>query len=199
MTNNRLNVLSPEIKQYLIVTGNYWVFTLTDGALRMLVVLHFHELGYSPLSIALRFLFYEFFGVITNLIGGWLGARIGLGRIMHIGLALQVVALSMLLVPDGLLTVIWVMAAQAISGIAKDLNKMSAKSSIKLLVPAEEENKLFRWVALLTGSKNTLKGIGFFMGGALLAVGIANILIIVQMSMIRRFWNQSIGHDDDDD
>ncbi len=160
--------VSSSIQQYLIITGNYWAFTLTDGALRMLIVLHFHELGYSPLSIALLFLFYELFGVITNLVGGWLGARLGLNRTMHIGLALQIAALSMLLVPSSLLTVTWVMAAQALSGIAKDLNKMSAKSAIKLLVPANAQGMLFKWVALLTGSKNTLKGVGFFLGGILL-------------------------------
>ena len=165
-----LGNLSSEIKQYLIVTGNYWAFTLTDGALRMLVVLYFHDLGYSPLQIALLFLFYEIFGVVTNLVGGWLGARLGLNRTMNIGLALQVVALSMLLVPSALLTVPWVMAAQALSGIAKDLNKMSAKSAIKLLVPGEAQGALYKWVALLTGSKNALKGVGFFLGGALLAL-----------------------------
>lgn len=162
--------LSPDVRQYLLITGNYWAFTLTDGALRMLVVLHFHELGYSPLQVALLFLFYEMFGVVTNLVGGWLGARIGLNRTMNIGLAMQVVALSMLLVPAVWLTVPWVMAAQALSGIAKDLNKMSAKSSIKLLVPADQQGTLFRWVAALTGSKNALKGVGFFLGGALLTV-----------------------------
>lgn len=163
-----LSQLSPAIRQYLVVTGNYWAFTLTDGALRMLVVLHFHGLGYSPLEIALLFLFYEIFGVITNLVGGWLGAHLGLNRTMNIGLMLQVVALAMLLVPAAWLTVPWVMAAQALSGVAKDLNKMSAKSSIKLLVPSEAEGRLYQWVALLTGSKNALKGVGFFLGGALL-------------------------------
>ncbi len=162
--------LSPDVRQYLLVTGNYWAFTLTDGALRMLVVLHFHQLGYSPLQVAMLFLFYEIFGVITNLVGGWLGARLGLNRTMNLGLAMQVVALSMLLVPSALLTVPWVMAAQALSGIAKDLNKMSAKGSIKLLVPGERQGTLYRWVAALTGSKNALKGIGFFLGGALLSV-----------------------------
>ena len=160
-----LTRLSPEIRQYLLVTGNYWAFTLTDGALRMLVVLYFHGLGYSPLAIATLFLFYEIFGVVTNLVGGWLGARLGLNRTMNIGLALQVVALAMLLVPSVWLTVPWVMAAQALSGIAKDLNKMSAKSSIKLLVPGEAQGQLYQWVALLTGSKNALKGMGFFLGG----------------------------------
>ncbi|MDO8332248.1 MAG: organoarsenical effux MFS transporter ArsJ [Fluviicoccus sp.] len=161
--------MTPAVRQYLLVTGNYWAFTLTDGALRMLVVLHFHALGYSPLQIAALFLFYEFFGVVTNLLGGYLGARLGLNRTMNIGLGLQVGALLMLTVPAALLTVPWVMAAQALSGIAKDLNKMSAKSAIKLLVPAGEQGKLYYWVAVLTGSKNALKGAGFFLGGLLLA------------------------------
>lgn len=179
-----LGKLAPEIRQYLIVTGNYWAFTLTDGALRMLVVLHFHQLGYSPLHIALLFLFYEIFGVITNLIGGWLGARIGLNRTMNIGLGMQVVALAMLLVPTSMLTVFWVMAAQALSGIAKDLNKMSAKSSIKLLVPGDAQSKLYKWVAILTGSKNALKGAGFFLGGALLTMlGFQGAILLMALSL----------------
>ncbi|MBC3362294.1 organoarsenical effux MFS transporter ArsJ [Pseudomonas sp. SWRI154] len=165
-----LSALAPPVRQYLLVTGNYWAFTLTDGALRMLVVLHFHALGYSPLQIAALFLFYELFGVVTNLLGGYLGARLGLNRTMNIGLGLQVVALLMLTVPCAWLTVAWVMMAQALSGIAKDLNKMSAKSSIKLLVPDGEQGRLYRWIAILTGSKNALKGVGFFLGGALLAL-----------------------------
>jgi predicted MFS family arabinose efflux permease len=159
-----------QLRQYILITGNYWAFTLTDGALRMLVVLHFHQLGFAPLDIALLFLFYEAFGVVTNLVGGWLGARLGLNRIMNIGLFLQIVALCFLLVPTNYLTVAWVMLAQALSGVAKDLNKMSAKSSIKLLLPKDQGARLFRWVAILTGSKNTLKGVGFFLGGLLLSV-----------------------------
>ena len=151
---------------YLIVTGNYWGFTLTDGALRMLVVLHFYQLGYGAFEVALLFVLYELFGFITNLVGGWLGARVGLNRTMNIGLALQLVALAMLLVPADALTVAWVMAAQALSGVAKDLNKMSAKSSIKSLA---SQQALFGWVAALTGSKNALKGAGFFLGGMLLS------------------------------
>ena len=166
----RLASLSDDIKQYLVVTGNYWAFTLTDGALRMLVVLHFHALGYSPLSIAMLFLFYEIFGVVTNLIGGFLGARLGLNKTMNIGLAIQIVALLMLAVPPEWLTVVYVMIAQALSGIAKDLNKMSAKSAIKSLVTDGQEGTLFKWVAILTGSKNALKGVGFFLGGLLLTL-----------------------------
>lgn len=156
-------------RHYLTVTGGYWAFTITDGAIRMLVVLHFHTLGYSPLEIAMLFLFYEFFGIVTNLVGGWLGSRIGLNNTMHIGMVLQIGALLMLTVPVAWLTVPYVMVAQALSGIAKDLNKMSAKAGVKLFVPDASDAKLFRWVAVLTGSKNALKGGGFFVGGVLLA------------------------------
>jgi predicted MFS family arabinose efflux permease len=156
------------MRQYAIITGSYWAFTLTDGALRMLVVLYFHQLGYSPLDIALLFLFYEFFGVVTNLLGGWIAARVGLASTLIGGLLLQVGALSMLLVDAAYLSVAYVMTAQAFSGIAKDLNKMSAKSSVKLIA-GEGEGRLYRWVAALTGSKNALKGLGFFLGGALLS------------------------------
>ena len=155
-------------RNYLVVTGGYWAFTVTDGAIRMLVVLYFHLLGYSPFEVAMLFLFYEFFGIVTNLVGGWLGARIGLNLTMHIGMGMQVVALLLLTVPDAWLSVPYVMAAQALSGIAKDLNKMSAKASVKMLAGDGSESKLFRWVAALTGSKNALKGAGFFVGAALL-------------------------------
>lgn len=156
------------MKQYGIITASYWAFTLTDGALRMLVVLYFHQLGYSPLQIATLFIFYEVFGVVTNLFGGYMAARLGLAATLFTGLFLQVGALSMLLVDAALLSVPYVMAAQALSGIAKDLSKMSAKSGVKLVVPEDAEGTLYRWVSALTGSKNALKGIGFFMGGALL-------------------------------
>ena len=155
-------------RNYLVVTVGYWAFTVTDGAIRMLVVLYFHLLGYSPFEVAMLFLFYEFFGIVTNLVGGWLGARIGLNLTMHIGMGMQVVALLLLTVPDAWLSVPYVMAAQALSGIAKDLNKMSAKASVKTLAGDGGESKLFRWVAALTGSKNALKGAGFFVGAALL-------------------------------
>lgn len=166
-------------KQYAIVTGNYWAFTLTDGALRMLVLLYFYQLGYSPLELALLFLFYEFFGIVTNLFGGWLGARSGLNVTMNIGLSIQIFALVMLTVPTEWLSVLYVMVAQALSGIAKDLNKMSAKSSVKALA-SDADGKLYKWIAALTGSKNALKGVGFFMGALLLeGVGFANAMWIM--------------------
>lgn len=169
-----MNTAVNNLRNYSVITGSYWAFTLTDGAIRMLVVLYFHQLAYTPLEIASLFLFYEFFGIITNLVGGWLGARFGLNTTMHVGMLLQVFALLMLTVPTEYLTIFYVMAAQALSGIAKDLNKMSAKASVKLFVPTATDNKasntLFKWIAVLTGSKNTLKGVGFFLGGLLLFI-----------------------------
>jgi len=158
-----------DLRNYLTVTAGYWAFTVTDGAIRMLVVLYFHLLGYTPFQVATLFLFYEFFGIVTNLVGGWLGARFGLNRTMLGGMALQVAALAMLTVPDAYLSVAYVMFAQALSGIAKDLNKMSAKATVKILAAdsgADQAgpSKLYRWVAVLTGSKNALKGRAFLLG-----------------------------------
>lgn len=175
------------VAQYLVVTASYWAFTLSDGALRMLVVLFFHELGYSPLEVASLFLLYEFFGMVTNLFGGWLASRIGLNFTLSAGLLLQIAALAMLLAAPNLLTVPYVMLAQALSGIAKDLNKMSAKSSIKALV--KDDGGLYHWVALLTGSKNALKGGGFFLGGALLAAwgfrgAITTLLVLIAATLV---------------
>lgn len=160
--------MTTELRHYAIVTSGYWAFTVTDGAIRMLVVLYFHLLGYSPFEVAMLFLFYEFFGIVTNLVGGWLGARIGLNKTMHIGMGLQIVALLMLTISEAWLSVPYVMAAQALSGIAKDLNKMSAKASVKLLASSGDDSRLFKMVSALTGSKNSLKGAGFFVGAGLL-------------------------------
>ena len=182
--NNLLSSINRDVRQYLLVTFNYWNFTITDGALRMLVILHFHTLGYNGLEIAMLFLFYEFFGVVTNLLGGWIGARTGLNRTMNAGLALQILALSLLAVPPSWLSVPLVMFAQALSGIAKDLNKMSAKTSIKQLVSGEQRGQLFKWVAVLTGSKNALKGAGFFIGGALLALMGFRLTVLVMAGIL---------------
>ncbi len=170
-----------------VVTGAYWVFTISDGALRTLVLLFFHDIGYSPVQLAFLFLLYEFFGVITNLFGGLIGSRRGLQRTLHYGLATQVVALLVLTAFDESwsqwLAVSWVMGAQALSGVAKDLTKMSSKSAVKFVAErgeADDQGRLFRWVAALTGSKNALKGVGFFVGGVLLeTVGFDNGLRIM--------------------
>ena len=195
-----------EKRSYTIVTASYWGFTLTDGALRMLVLLHFHSLGYSSVQLAFLFLLYEACGIVTNLFGGWIGSRVGLKITLFSGLATQVVALLALsLVQQGwmeLLSVVYVMGAQALSGVAKDLTKMSSKSAVKLLVPAlankEAENRaLFKWVAVLTGSKNALKGVGFLLGGVLLGwfgfqwalwlmAGALTVILLVGMFTMRQ-------------
>lgn len=189
---------------YAIVTAAYWAFTLTDGALRSLVLLHFHELGYSPVQLAFLFLLYEFFGIVTNLVGGWLAARTGLRVTLVAGLALQVLALGLLAMLNRewsvTVSVAYVMGCQALSGIAKDLTKMSAKSAVKVLVPKGDESGLFKWVAILTGSKNALKGAGFFVGAFLLArLGFQGALltmaggVFVVLALVITFLPASIG------
>ncbi len=184
------------IAAYITVTAAYWAFMLTDGALRMLVLLHFHELGFSPVQLAYLFLLYEFMGMVTNLSAGWIAARFGLALTLYLGLALQIGALVGLanLQPDWAiaLSVGFVMAVQGVSGVAKDLTKMSAKSAVKLLVPKAADDQLFRWVAALTGSKNAVKGFGFLLGAALLALwgferavlGMAGALSVVLLAIL---------------
>ncbi|SMH57221.1 organoarsenical effux MFS transporter ArsJ [Maritimibacter sp. HL-12] len=160
------------LSAYIAVTAAYWAFMLTDGALRMLVLLHFHTLGFSPVQLAYLFVLYEIAGMVTNLSAGWIAARFGLTSTLYAGLGLQVLALLALAQLDpgwalGL-SVAYVMIVQGASGVAKDLAKMSSKSAVKLLAPTEDGG-LFRWVALLTGSKNAVKGLGFLLGAALLA------------------------------
>ena len=176
------------VRNYALVTLAYWGFTVTDGALRMLVLLYFHTLGYSPFEVAMLFLFYEIFGIITNLFGGWIGAKFGVKLTLYGGIAMQILAL-LLLTPVNeswsiALAVPYVMFAQAISGIAKDLTKMSSKSAIRLVIPKEAQSTLFKWVAILTGSKNALKGVGFFLGGLLLSVfGYVSALVIMAVGL----------------
>jgi predicted MFS family arabinose efflux permease len=163
-------------RNYAIVTSAYWGFTLTDGALRMLVLLHFFRLGYSPFTLAFLFLLYEAAGVAANLIGGWLAARYGVTRMLAVGLATQIIGFLLLsaLSPDwtAAVSVAWVVVAQGVCGVAKDLTKTASKSAIKVAEAAargeDAEGRLFRWVAWFTGSKNAMKGVGFFLGGLLL-------------------------------
>lgn len=161
------------VRNYAVVTASYWSFTLTDGALRMLVLLHFYGLGYTPFMLAFLFLLYEAAGIVANLGGGWLAARFGIPRMLMTGLSLQIAGLIMLsgLQPEwsGALSVAYVVAAQGIAGVAKDLTKTASKSAIKATSEGGA-GQLFHWVAWFTGSKNAMKGIGFFVGGLLLEV-----------------------------
>ena len=186
-----------DMRNYILVTGAYWTDTLVDGAIRTLVLFYFDQLGYTPLQVASLFVFYEIAGIVTNLVGGWLAARLGLKITLYMGLAIQFTALCMLgLVPPSLLVVPYVMVSQALSGVAKDLNKMSSKSAVKLVVAADDQSALYRWVAILTGSKNALKGVGFFLGGVLLTLigfqpavmalaGLVLVALIVTLTMMR--------------
>ncbi|MCR8547967.1 organoarsenical effux MFS transporter ArsJ [Salipiger sp. P9] len=182
---------------YVAVTAAYWAFMLTDGALRMLVLLHFHTLGFSPVQLAYLFVLYEIAGVVTNLSAGWIAARFGLTATLYAGLALQVLALIALAQLDPSwamgLSVLYVMLVQGASGVAKDLAKMSSKSAVKLLAPKGEDG-LFRWVAVLTGSKNAVKGLGFLLGAALLGLagfvpavlGMAAVLGVILIAVVLR-------------
>ncbi|WP_276607105.1 organoarsenical effux MFS transporter ArsJ [Rhodobacter sp. SY28-1] len=182
------------LRAYAAVTAAYWAFMLSDGALRMLVLLHFNALGFTPVQLAWLFLLYEVAGIVTNLAAGWLAARFGLAATLYGGLALQIAALLALAQLDPAwsiaASVAFVMVVQGVSGVAKDLAKMSSKSAVKLLAPTETGG-LFRWVALLTGSKNAVKGLGFFLGAALLAVagfqaavwGMAAVLAVILLAV----------------
>lgn len=194
------------VRHYAIVTAAYWGFTLTDGALRMLVLLHFHRLGYSPFTLAFLFLLYEAAGVLANLVGGWLATRYGITRMLMVGLATQIFGFLLLsaLNPDWVvaLSVAWVVLSQGICGVAKDLTKTASKSAIKVtsaqaMQGGASNSQLFKWVAWFTGSKNAMKGVGFFLGGLLLqtlgfrlslwvmAAGLALILAGVVSSLPR--------------
>ena len=162
-------------RHYAIVTASYWGFTLTDGALRMLVLLHFYTLGYSPFTLAFLFLLYEAAGVLANLIGGWLATRYGIARMLSVGLVMQIVGFGLLSMLDpnwsATLSVAWVVLSQGVCGVAKDLTKTASKSAIKITQAQAKEQgagQLFKWVAWFTGSKNAMKGVGFFLGGVML-------------------------------
>ena len=183
------------LSAYIAVTVAYWAFMLTDGGLRMLVVVHFHTLGFSPVQLAYLFVLYEIAGMVTNICAGWIAARFGLTSTLFAGLGLQVLALLAMaqLDPTGVVgaSVVYVMLVQGASGMAKDLAKMSSKSAVKLLAPSGDGG-LFRWVAILTGSKNMVKGLGFLMGATLLAtlgfvwsvLGMAAILVVILLAIL---------------
>ena len=170
--HSQANPPSPHgARNYAIVTSAYWGFTLTDGALRMLVLLHFYRLGYSPFTLAFLFLLYEAAGILANLIGGWLATRFGIARMLMVGLTTQIIGFGLLsaLSPDwtATMSVAWVVLSQGVCGVAKDLTKTASKSAIKVTA-GEASGQLFKWVAWFTGSKNAMKGVGFFLGGLLL-------------------------------
>lgn len=175
----------PAVRNYMIVTAAYWGFTLTDGALRMLVLLHFYKLGYSPFTLSFLFLLYEAAGILANLVGGWLATRFGIARMLCVGLVTQIVGFVLLSQLDpnwtAAVAVAWVVLAQGVCGVAKDLTKTASKSAIKITqaqAQSQSNGQLFKWVAWFTGSKNAMKGFGFFLGGLLLqSVGFQGSLL----------------------
>jgi predicted MFS family arabinose efflux permease len=174
-----------DLRRYALVTAAYWADTIADGAIRLLVLFYFYELGYTPFELATVFAFYEVFGILTNLFGGYIAARTGLVTTLVAGLLAQVTALLVLgLVPQAWLVVPVVMAAQALSAIAKDLTKMSSKSAVKLVVGDDGQGRLYHWVSVLTGSKNALKGVGFFVGGLLLSVTSFQTAMLLLAAMV---------------
>jgi MFS family permease len=192
--------MAAQIRNYLIVTASYWGFTLVDGALRMLVLFHFFKLGYSPFTLAFLFLLYEFAGIVSNLAGGWLATRFGIPRMLAIGQTLQIGGLIMLSALDPAWTaaasVAWVIGAQGIAGVAKDLTKTASKSAIKA-ISTDSNAQLFRLVAWFTGSKNAMKGVGFFIGGLLLEVfgfryalwlmaGLIGVILLAGLALLPR-------------
>ena len=192
--------MAPAARHYLIVTASYWGFTLVDGALRMLVLLHFFKLGYSPFTLAFLFLLYELAGIVANLAGGWLATRFGISRMLVVGQSLQIAGLVMLSALDPNWTVAasvaWVVGAQGIAGLAKDFTKTASKSAIKTTA-AEGSGQLFKWVAWFTGSKNAMKGVGFFVGGLLLdamgfrpalwlMAGVIGLILVVGLTSLPR-------------
>jgi MFS family permease len=188
-----VNAANP-LRAYAAVTAAYWAFMLTDGALRMLVLLHFNGLGFTPIQLAWLFLLYELAGIVTNLAAGWIAARFGLASTLYSGLLLQIAALVGLTALEPTWSIAasvgFVMAVQGVSGVAKDLAKMSSKSAVKVLAPSGD-GTLFRWVAALTGSKNAVKGLGFFLGATLLALagfkaavwGLAGVLTVILVTV----------------
>jgi len=168
---------------FFSVTLSYWGFTLSDGALRMLVLLHFFQLGYSPVTLAMMFVVYEVAGIAANLAGGWLAVRFGLRRMLVTGICLQVCGLSALaFLPEGLSvtsSLVWIMGAQGLCGVAKDFTKTAAKTVVKL-TGSRGRGRLFRWIAWFTGSKNAMKGGGFFAGSlGLSSIGMSATLLVM--------------------
>lgn len=198
-TDRSLPVVTPAVRNYMIVTAAYWGFTLTDGALRMLVLMHFYKLGYSPFALAFLFLLYEAAGILANLLGGWLATKFGITRMLTVGLVTQITGFVLLSQLDPTWTiamsVAWVVVSQGVCGVAKDLTKTASKSAIKITqaeVKSQSSGQLFKWVAWFTGSKNAMKGFGFFLGGLLLEsigfehalLGMAALLGLVLMGVL---------------
>lgn len=181
----------PRLRPFVIISITYLLFTVTDGAIRMIVLLHAYNKSFSALEVAIMFTLYELAGVFTNLAAGMMGARWGIRFTMIMGLCLQILSYGLMFGWQDEWSkeqaMVYVTVAQMFAGIAKDLTKLGGKTVTKLVTPEGKDTRLFRLVSLLTGWKNSLKGVGYFLGGALLdvsyelALGFMMGLIVIAM------------------
>lgn len=159
---------------FAVISISYLLFTVTDGALRMIVLLHAYNLRFSAMQVAVMFVLYELAGVFTNLGAGLAGARWGIKMTLITGLCLQLLTYGLLFAWDEKWSqtqaIVYVTVVQMFGGVAKDLTKLGGKTVTKLVTPDEQSTKLFKLVSLLTGWKNSLKGVGYFLGSALLPI-----------------------------
>ena len=164
----------PRLRPFVIITIAYLLFTVTDGAVRMIVLLHAYNKSFSALEVAIMFTLYEVAGVFTNLAAGMMGDRWGIRLTLITGLCLQIFSYGLLFGWNDEWSketaIIYVTIAQMFAGIAKDLTKLGGKTVTKLVTPEGKDTRLFKLVSLLTGWKNSLKGVGYFLGSALLGV-----------------------------
>ena len=179
------SLTSKALRPFVIISSSYLLFTITDGAIRMIVLLHAYNMNFSALEVAIMFSLYELAGVFTNLAAGFLGAKWGIKFTLICGLSLQIISYSLLFAWDEdwdkKSAIIYITFAQMFAGVAKDLTKLGGKTVTKLVTPDEQNTKLFKLVSLITGWKNSLKGIGYFLGSALLDVSYHAALIVMMV------------------
>mmetsp|Transcript_19708 Transcript_19708/g.29246 ORF Transcript_19708/g.29246 Transcript_19708/m.29246 type:complete len:265 (+) Transcript_19708:113-907(+) len=178
---------SKALRPFVIISSSYLLFTITDGAARLIVLLHAYNKSFSAFEVALMFTLYELAGVVTNLLAGIMGAKWGIKVTLLTGLLLQLVSYGLLFGWQDDWSkeqaILYVTMAQMWGGVAKDLTKLGGKTITKLVTPEEQETKLFKLVSLITGWKNSLKGVGYFLGSALLQISY-ELALSVMMCLI---------------
>jgi MFS family permease len=159
------------IKPFVVISASYLLFTVTDGGIRTIVLFNAFQRKFSAFEVSIMFVLYELAGTFTNFLAGIAGARWGLKATMLAGLFLQLGGIGMLFGWSEKFTkeqaIIFVTIAQMLSGISKDLVKLGGKAVTKLVTPDSKQGVLYKRVSMITGLKNSLKGVGYFLGGAL--------------------------------